>query len=816
MNLPRDDGSFGLPVDPSGPTYVVGAAEPSHPGTLVIPGYTGAVPLHQGGQGIVYRAFQESTRRMVAIKLLGGGASAAEPARRRFQREVEIAAQLSHPHIVAVFDSGITADGLPYFVMEYIEGRTLDAYIREEGLSLPEALALCLPVLDAVAFAHRTGVIHRDLKPSNVLVDGSGSPKVVDFGLARALFADLERSLSVAGQVLGTFAYMSPEQVRGRSEAIDVRTDVYSLGIILYEICTGRSPYPTDSQILDLLRHIAETPPEPPRQAWQRTSGLLDPHRPAAGSVPACPIDAALETILLRAIAKDPARRYASVEDLAHDLRAYLEGRPILARPLTGGIAGLPRSLANSATSAFARPPRGRRGRTLPGSRAALVGLLGVATLLLAGAFTLRLVGTRPASEPPPPPVPTSGDAAARIRFLAGETEYAEVREQLLSELRAREAAGSLDPVANESPAHRPGRGARTARSPRGGSWERIAPGPPPRQLPARDPSPPPDVRGGLKHAAPRGARPRPAGIVDPGPWILDRPGSGLHERGEPHERSRHLLAHGIRGGAPESRGDLLVPQAKLDAQDHHGLIVLGELGQGLLVGLQRFPSDRLLHGEEGGFHFSAAVALGACTRGADLVAHLVEDGAPQIGEERTRSRGVEAVDLAQHPDEGDVDEVDGVDETAGVPRQPPAGPALQERTVEFDEVPDRNLVPAPHLFEQPGGGAEGDESLGLGRFCHPKRVSRTPGKEPRRPPPPDATAGGPRAPDPGPQPGKGPPRAPRVLHRPRPKRRARACSSVPSSSARADPGRTTPPGPQSRAVAATRITPRSSRPIWR
>lgn len=449
MNESRDHGaplggsSFGRqPVDPSGPTYVVGTAEASHPGTLAIAGYADAVPLHQGGQGIVYKAFQESTRRTVAIKVLSGGASASEAARRRFQREVEIAAQLSHPHIVAVFDSGVTADGLPYLVMEYLDGRTLDAHIRECGLSLSEALTLCLPVLDAVDFAHRNGVIHRDLKPSNILVDGSGCPKVVDFGLARALFADLERSLSVAGQVLGTFAYMSPEQVRGRAEAIDFRTDVYSLGIILYEICTGRSPYPTDSQILELLRHIAETPPESPRRAWQPGSGIAERSRASEGSAPVCPIDAPLETLLLRAIAKDPARRYASVNDLAQDLRAYLEGRPIVARPLTDGIASLPRSLANSVNSVSERTRRRRR------ALVATSGLLGA--LVLIGLVMARFLEPR-ATVPIPPPLPNPSETAARIRFLAGETEYAEVREQLLSELRARKAPDGADPLANES-----------------------------------------------------------------------------------------------------------------------------------------------------------------------------------------------------------------------------------------------------------------------------------------------------------------------------------------------------------------------------
>jgi non-specific serine/threonine protein kinase/serine/threonine-protein kinase len=418
-------GNVDLTADETGPTF----AEPSNQLELghavSIPGYSDLQPLHQGGQGVVYRALQQSTKRTVAIKVLSGGAYATEAARRRFQREVEIVAQLGHPNIVSIFDSGRTPDGLLFFVMEFIDGLMLDQHIRQKKLPLQEALGLFLPILDAVEFAHRNGVIHRDLKPSNILVDESGNPKVVDFGLARALLAGQDSFASMTGQVLGTFAYMSPEQVRGRTDEIDGRTDVYSIGMILYEICTGRSPYPVDSQIMEVLRHITETVPDPPSRAWSSETGLARRSVHDRKQTLRCPIDSDLETILLRTIAKETDRRYATVHELAEDLAAYLDGRPISAKR-DSGIYRIRKELA--------------RNRRVALALVIVLGALGLAAL------SLVLLPRETVRE-----APVAAETESRIRFLAGETEYAEVRQQLMATLKEREAAGEADPVAGES-----------------------------------------------------------------------------------------------------------------------------------------------------------------------------------------------------------------------------------------------------------------------------------------------------------------------------------------------------------------------------
>lgn len=296
-----------------------------------IEGYETVRELHRGGQGIVFQAIQKSTKRKVAIKVLLEGAYASSSARRRFEREIELVAQLKHPNIIEIFDSGETPNGHAYCVMDYIRGSRLDQFVRDKKLNLEDALILFQQVCDAVNYAHQKGVIHRDLKPSNILVDSDGTPKVLDFGLAKQTISQDESLVSITGQVVGTLPYMSPEQVRGNPDEIDTRTDVYSLGVILYEMLTGEYPYPVVGQMADVLKHIAETAPTPPSRSWKSASGITtrSDRRLKAGQ---CPIDDELQTIVLMALSKDRTRRYQTANELVNDVGHYLAGEPIEAK----------------------------------------------------------------------------------------------------------------------------------------------------------------------------------------------------------------------------------------------------------------------------------------------------------------------------------------------------------------------------------------------------------------------------------------------------------------------------------------------------
>ncbi len=281
------------------------------------PGYRIVSEVQRGGQGVVYEAVQLSTGRSVAIKVLLGGAMASKQARQRFEREVRLAAALTHPNIVVIHDSGI-AEHQYFFVMEFVRGQPLDMYRRLVRLPARDAVRLMTVVCDAVSYAHRHGVIHRDLKPSNILVDEDGVPHVLDFGLAKIVGGMIEEanaeSVSITGRLMGTLAYMAPEQTRGDSSAVDTRSDVYALGVILYELLTSMPPYRTSG--VDITKAM-----ESIRQ--------LDPPRPSRLKRE---LRSELDAIVLKAMAKEPDRRYQSVGELGEDLRAWLAGRPVLAR----------------------------------------------------------------------------------------------------------------------------------------------------------------------------------------------------------------------------------------------------------------------------------------------------------------------------------------------------------------------------------------------------------------------------------------------------------------------------------------------------
>ena len=292
----------------------------------VIAGYDVVREIHRGGQGVVYQAVQRSTKRAVAIKVLLEGPFASRAARRRFDREIELVANLKHANIVAVFDSGATRDGRQYWVMDYVQGRRLDHYVREERLDARRMMALFAQVCDAINFAHQRGVIHRDLKPSNILVDTDGVPRVLDFGLAKQMTAPDDPLVSVTGQVVGTLPYLAPEVARGGEGDVDVRADVYALGVLFYELLTGHFPYPVTGQLAAVLQHIAETPPTRPSTAWSDETGVSSTF---AGRNP---IDDEVETIALKALAKEPQRRYQTAGELARDLQHYLAGEPVEAK----------------------------------------------------------------------------------------------------------------------------------------------------------------------------------------------------------------------------------------------------------------------------------------------------------------------------------------------------------------------------------------------------------------------------------------------------------------------------------------------------
>jgi eukaryotic-like serine/threonine-protein kinase len=371
--------------------------------------------LGQGGMARVHRGTDLVLDRTIAVKILAGHMARDPQAVRRFRREAQAAAGLSHPGIVGVYDTGSDGD-VHYIVMEFVTGQTLADVLQERGSLQPvRATGIASAVASALGHAHRKGIVHRDVKPANVMITPSGEVKVMDFGIARAVDSD---PLTQTAGILGTATYFAPEQARG--EPVDSRSDIYALGVVLYELLTGRPPFVADSPVAVAYLHVREDPTPPSRL------------NPAIGS--------GLEAVVLRAMAKDRGARYQTAEELVSDLECV---RTYGASGDSGGVAAHTTEATPAERTAVLPPAapgapgrRSRRHGTPPHRWAPWVVAMGVllavaliATLVLAGLSRRPIRGlgptspsapTSPASpsrspttsEPPPHQAPTSVQGA--------------------------------------------------------------------------------------------------------------------------------------------------------------------------------------------------------------------------------------------------------------------------------------------------------------------------------------------------------------------------------------------------------------------
>ncbi|HEV3257250.1 MAG TPA: serine/threonine-protein kinase, partial [Gemmataceae bacterium] len=322
-----DEGAPGLGGEASEPDsrathWDPGSASPSvaepapaagPPGTVLptVPGYELLGELGRGGMGVVYRAHHLALQRLVALKVTLAGAHAASEELVRFRTEAEAVARLQHPNIVQIFEVG-EHGGLPYCALEFVDSGSLAQQLAGTPLPPRRAAELVRTLAGAIHAAHEKGIVHRDLKPNNVLLTAHGTPKITDFGLAKKL--DAATGQTATGAVMGTPSYMAPEQATGQGKGVGPAADIYALGAILYEVLTGRPPFKAATP-LETMRQVVDEEPVPPQQFQSKV-----------------PRD--LETICLKCLRKEPAHRYASALALADELKRFLHGEPIQARPV--------------------------------------------------------------------------------------------------------------------------------------------------------------------------------------------------------------------------------------------------------------------------------------------------------------------------------------------------------------------------------------------------------------------------------------------------------------------------------------------------
>lgn len=408
-------------LEPEGQAAVPGAPEQPVAATSVVGDYELLEPVARGGMGLVYKARQRSLNRVVAVKMIAGGALADPTARLRLRQEGEAAAALRHPNIVAIHEIGEHA-GQPFISMDFVAGPTLAQLARPGPLPAARAARIVRTLAGAVQYAHERGIIHRDLKPSNVLLDEDGEPRITDFGLARQLDSQVE--LTLTGQVLGSPNFLSPEQASGRRENVGVASDVYGLGAILYFLLAARPPFVAET-VEAALAQVQGADPVSPR--------LLN------GSVPRD-----LETIVLQCLEKEPARRYPSARRLAEELGRFLRDEPILARP------------ANRAHKTW----RWCRRKPVLASLAAVTALLVLGVSIGAPLAAWRIERERQRAE---------SNARAAGRLAATERENLYAADMLLTQ-QALET-GNLSHALELLERHRPASKVAAADDPRGWEW---------------------------------------------------------------------------------------------------------------------------------------------------------------------------------------------------------------------------------------------------------------------------------------------------------------------------------------------------------